>query len=316
MKKKVKSICDKTVYNYRMAKEELRYDGDYINHFAAIIYGSREEDIPIKKVKEIRSSFKKETSRISSFRGDILYIVSFLIALEDNVERFISDMINIYEKLRELEFRDSKYLVLASYSIVKYVKPEERFSKLIKMREIYGAIRREFKNVTNHEDYLECALLAIKDIDEGFITNFTKEIFNQYTGVENLSKNSIQALSMTIMLNDNKWACVDVKNLLLNLDKNEMRIGRQFLPLLGSSYNSKNTDEFITKIKEIIEYLCNEEAEYEFYMDKGFRFFIAMAIFEVSKNNKEERYIYELFSKGVYSSIVSKNQGIFDEVLA
>jgi len=95
-----------------------------------------------------------------------------------------------------------------------------------------------------------------------------------------------------------------------------MRIGRQFLPLLGSSYNSKNTDEFITKIKEIIEYLCNEEAEYEFYMDKGFRFFIAMAIFEVSKNNKEERYIYELFSKGVYSSIVSKNQGIFDEVLA
>ena len=59
-----------------------------------------------------------------------------------------------------------------------------------------------------------------------------------------------------------------------------------------------------------------EEAEYEFYMDKGFRFFIAMALLESSKNNRNERYIYELFSKGVYSLIVSKNQGIFDEVLA
>ena len=37
MKKKIIDICDKTVYNYRIAKEELRYDGDYINHFAAII---------------------------------------------------------------------------------------------------------------------------------------------------------------------------------------------------------------------------------------------------------------------------------------
>ena len=37
MEKKIKRICDKTVYNYKISKEELRYDGDYINHFAAII---------------------------------------------------------------------------------------------------------------------------------------------------------------------------------------------------------------------------------------------------------------------------------------
>lgn len=316
MENKIKRICDKTVYNYKISKEELRYDGDYINHFAAIIYGSREEDIPIKKVKEIRSCVKKETSRISSFRGDILYIVSFLIALEENVEKFVSDMLSTYEKLRELEFRDSPYLVLASYSIVKYVEPELRFSRIIKMREIYGVIREKYKNVTNHEDYLECALLAINEIDEAFMTSFMGEMFNEFSKIENLSKNSIQALSMTMMLNSNKSAHFDIKKLLLGINKKGMRIGRQFLPLLGSSYQSTETSEFISEINEVIDYLCGEEAEYEFYMDKGFRFFIAMALLESSKNNRNERYIYELFSKGVYSLIVSKNQGIFDEVLA
>lgn len=316
MKKKIIDICDKTVYNYRIAKEELRYDGDYINHFAAIIYGSRQEDIPIKKVKEIRSSFKNETSRISAFRGDILYIISFLIALEENVAVFVKDMLETYEKLRELDFRDSQYLVLASYAMVKHVKEEKRFSKLIKMREIYGVIRREYKNVTNHEDYLECALLAIKEVEDKYITKYMDEIFNEYDKIENLSKNSIQAVSMTLLLNNDEWAYADIKNLLLELDKEGMRIGHQFLPLLGATYHSKEPKEYINKIEEIIEYLCNEESEYEFYMDKGFRFFIAMALLESGKNSKEKRYINELFSKGVYSLILSKNQGIFEEVLA
>lgn len=316
MENKIKSICDKTVYNYRISKEELRYDGDYINHFAAIIYGGREEEIPIKKVKEIRSCVKKETSRISAFRGDILYIVSFLIALEDNVEKFVSEMLDVYEKLIELDFRDSQYLVLASYSMVKYVEQEHRFSKIVKMREIYGVIRRKYKNVTNHEDYLECALLAINETEEDFIVTFMEEMFEEYKNIENLSKNSIQALSMTMMLNSKISAHDDINKLLLEINKKGMKIGRQFLPLLGANYQGVESGKFIDNINEIIDYLCNEEAEYEFYMDKGFRFFIALALLESSKNNKNERYLYELFSKGVYSLIVSKNQGIFDEVLA
>ena len=316
MKKKIKSICDKTVYNYRIAREELRYDGDYINHLAAIIYGSREEDIPIKKVKEIRSTFKNETSRISSFRGDMLYIVSFLIALEDNVENFAKDMLETYENLRELDFRDSQYLVLASYAMVKYVGERERYSKLIKMREVYGAIRRKYKNVTNHEDYLECALLAINEYDDKFVSNYMEKIFEEYNSVDNLSKNSIQSISMTLMLNSDDWAYADLKALFEEIEMEKIKIGRQFLPLLGTAYSDSNPKEYINKLHEIIDYLCNEESEYEFYMDKGFRFFIAMVLYESNKNCKKERYIYELFSKGVYSLIVSKNQGIFDEVLA
>ena len=59
MKDKLINVCDRTVDNYRLAKEELRFDGDYINHFAALTYGCRNEEIPIKKVKESFNIFKR-----------------------------------------------------------------------------------------------------------------------------------------------------------------------------------------------------------------------------------------------------------------
>ena len=34
MNKNIKEICDTTVKNYRYAVQNLRYDGDYINHFS------------------------------------------------------------------------------------------------------------------------------------------------------------------------------------------------------------------------------------------------------------------------------------------
>ena len=45
-----------TVDNYRLVKEELRNDGDIINHFASLIFSHYEREIPIYRVKEIRKN--------------------------------------------------------------------------------------------------------------------------------------------------------------------------------------------------------------------------------------------------------------------
>ena len=51
-------------------------------------------------------------------------------------------------------------------------------------------------------------------------------------------------------------------------------------------------------------------------MDRSFRAFIAIMLIEFSKEVEEERYLEELLSMGVYSFLVSKNQGVISEVLA
>ncbi|WP_185966687.1 DUF4003 family protein [Clostridium sp. HBUAS56017] len=316
MKMKIEDICDSTIRNYRKAKEELRFDGDYINHLSSLIYAQEGKEIPTKKIKEVRSLIKRETSRMSAFRGDILYIVSLLISLEEDVNNFISNMFSVYDKLMEVGFKDSQHLVLASYTLVKYVEDEERFSRILYMREIYEVIRGKYNNVTNHEDYLECALLAINDVRKELIIEYMDKLFERYTKLDILSNNSIQGLAMTLLLNKNKKATDKVEELLLEFEKEDIKVSHQLIPLFGAISGYDESKKYINKINEVIQYLCDEDGQYEFYMDKGFRKFISIAIIEYSRNIKEERYINELLSVGIYLILVSKNQGIFAEVLA
>ncbi len=313
---KIEDICDSTIRNYRKAKEELRFDGDYINHLSSLIYAQEGKEIPTKKIKEVRSLIKRETSRMSAFRGDILYIVSLLISLEEDVNNFISNMFSVYDKLMEVGFKDSQHLVLASYTLVKYVEDEERFSRILYMREIYEVIRGKYNNVTNHEDYLECALLAINDVRKELIIEYMDKLFERYTKLDILSNNSIQGLAMTLLLNKNKKATDKVEELLLEFEKEDIKVSHQLIPLFGAISGYDESKKYINKINEVIQYLCDEDGQYEFYMDKGFRKFISIAIIEYSRNIKEERYINELLSVGIYLILVSKNQGIFAEVLA
>ena len=73
-----------TVENYRLAKEELRNDGDIINHFASLVFSHYEKEIPVERVKDIRKKIKSDTTIMSPFRGDTLNILSLLIATVDN----------------------------------------------------------------------------------------------------------------------------------------------------------------------------------------------------------------------------------------
>ena len=69
-------------------------------------------------------------------------------------------------------------------------------------------------------------------------------------------------------------------------------------------------------MKSVIEYLCDQEYEYEFYMDKSFIAFIAIALVEITKDDKKDKFLDELISMVVYSFITSKKQGIVSEILA
>lgn len=316
MKLKLKNICDLVIDNFRKAKEELRYDGEYINHLSSLIFADGKKKLIPKRIKEIRTLINKETSRMSSFRGDVLYIVSQLISLEDDATLFINEILSTYDKLMELGFRDSQHLVLASYALVKYTKKEERADKILSMREIYRIVRSKYNNVTNHEDYLECALLAINDVKKDYIAEYMDNIFNSYTRLEMLSNNSIQGLAMTLMLNRNELAIDRAKELIVEFEKADVKVNHQFIPLLGAIAGNEEPKKYINKINEVIQYLCDEDGQYEFYMDKGFRMFIGIVILEYSKNYKNERYINELLSVGIYSMLVSKNQCILEDVLA
>ena len=247
---------------------------------------------------------------MSCFRGDILYMLSFLIAKQQNIESFTDQVINTYDEFIEAGFSESQYLVLASYAFVKFERPEDRDSNIHKMKEIYDEMKFKYKNLTNEEDYLECALLVLSGQNKDIINRYMDSIIKSIMSLDMFSKNGAQGLTVAILLNKNKSAILRIQGLLLEFEKRDIKISHQFLPFIGSSSDIDKPEEYCEELNEITEYICGEEYEYEFYMDKSFRVFIALSLVEFSKNNKQERYLDELLAKGVYSFIGSKNQGI------
>ena len=317
MEKIIKEICDTTVKNYRYAVRNLRYDGDYINHFSALLNGYHGKSIPYDEVKKIRVYIKNNTSKMSVFRGDILYILSFLISQSDTDNEKMSDeILEVFEMFTKERFSECEHLVLAAFSVVRYVEKDNRELILKRTRHIFNIMKQKYGNLTKEDDYLLCTLLAIKGLKFDCMTEYMEFIFNYMHDLKLFSDNGVQCLTNSILLNSNENTPGKVSELIFALGKNDLKIGHQFLQLLGIMVEDQDIEKSVDKMREIIEYLCEEESEYNFYIDKDFRNMIGFVIAFNDYDNINKKYIDELLAFGTYSFLVSKNQGILNEVLA
>lgn len=314
MKSIYKNNYDLLINNYKKIKEEFRYDGESLNHFASLIYADSREEIPTKKIKSIRTIIKNCTSRMSSFRGDILYMLSFLIAKEDDEKQYISDVIATYDELTEVGFQDSENLVLAAYAIVKHALPSEKQKTIKNMMEIYKGMEINYKNITNEEDYLECALLALSGLDKDKSVNYMESSFNSVVKLNLFSKNSIQGFIMALLLNKNNPEFNSIQELLLEFQKQDIKVCHRTLALLGITAGDGDAKTYVDKVKEGIDYICSEDYEYEYYMDKSFRTFIVVSLIEVSKKGQKEKFLNELIAMVVYLFITSKKQCVISQM--
>ena len=305
-----------TVNNYRLAKEELRNDGDIINHFASLVFSHYEKEIPVERIKEIRKNIKSATTIMSPFRGDTLNILSLLIATVDNEkeEELIEDMYETMEILEEEGFLSGSYLALTAFTISKYCRYKEKKDIIKKIKELYIILKEKYNNITNEDDYLLCTLWVINNIQADTVDDFIENIFDHISNSHIRSKNGIQGLANAIILNGSSGEMYRTMEFILYLQKRNIKIANQFLPLLGviANYNPRRNVDIV---EGVIEYLCDEEGEYEYYIDKGFRTIIAIVIVAFCTMSDKKRYIDELLAQGVLSFINSKNKGIFEEVL-
>lgn len=317
MNKNIKEICDTTVKNYRYAIQNLRYDGDYINHFSALLNGYYNKNIHDNEVKEVRGYIKNNTSKMSVFRGDMLYILSLLICVsdKDNIE-MCDNILETFDLLLDNGFKECEYLILVAFSIVRYIDRDDRIIIIKRTRHIFNIIKQKYGNLTKEDDYLLCSLLAINGFEFDCMAEYMDSIFNYMHDLKLFSNNGIQCLTNSILLNNNKNTPDKVSELIVSLEENDLKIGYQFLQLLGVMIENQDIKASINDIKEIIEYLCDEESEYNFYIDKDFRNMIALVIAFRDKDNKNMKYVDELLAFGTYSFLVSKNQGMLNEVLA
>ena len=262
MEKFLVDRIDRTVDNYRLAKEYLKNDGDILNHFASLVFSHYEKEIPIDRIKEIRKEIKAATPRMSPFRGDILYIISLLIATTDKEiqQEIIENMFSAMEKLEENGFRPCSHLVLTAYVIGRYGSARKQDEIVYKLKESYILLKEKYNNITNEDDYLLCALWSINNIEVKVVNDFIENVYDHVADYNVRTKNGVQGLSNAIILNGSSGQMYRNMEFLLQLQKRDIKIANQFLPLVGVLSNT-NPRRTVNLVEGVIEDLCDKEAE-------------------------------------------------------
>lgn len=274
--KNLNNLCE----NYKIAEEQLRYDGNKINNYASVIYCTQNNKIDYELIKTIRKYVTKNTPWFSSFRGDSLNILSILLSTEECWKDCFDDIKNWELKLKDKGLTESAYLAISSWVLSKKVKNVNKQTIVDKILELYLFMKDNYNNITSTEDYLVCVFLALTDIKVTDYKEVLDKVLLEAKQKEFTTNNGAQSIANVL--------CNDISNYKENINKVEKIINKCkgigysipihyiAVPALASLYIDDG-EKFVDDVKEASDYLKQFD-QYTFYMDKSFRFILAMVV--------------------------------------
>lgn len=287
MKEVLKKYLDRLADYYKEIEQELRYDGNRVNNFASLILCKYEERPDYKKIKQIRKNISKETPWFSSFRGDALNMISILLSLDNDWENTFDKIRTWEEILREDGFKDSPYLAMSSWVLSRCTSEKDDVDRIKdKIKEVYSFISNNYGNITSGEDYLACVFISLTDVGQDEYEMILKSVLYNARKKDYTTSNGAQSLAnvFTTDIQNFENDIQKAEDIILKSKEIGFAIPSQYMAIPGiASMYIDNESEFIEKVQEASEYLTNFD-EYTFFMDKSFRYILAMVIVMYSYN--------------------------------
>ncbi|MBL4932965.1 DUF4003 family protein [Clostridium paridis] len=297
---KVRRLSNIIIDKYNRVKLDLRFDGEYLNYFAALLEVVNKKDVNTINVKNIRKYFSKNTPWHSSFRGTGLYIVSLLISLKhEDYKLKVDELIKIEEELISMGYKEGGYLALACYILSEYGK--EDFVN--KFHNVFIKIQRKNSKITWEEDYPIVALMVAKEITLEYIEKNYNECFNLYENLEAKSSNITQDIvNMSLIYNE-------------KFDINESIIDNKFEHQYAILYPLffKDYDKYTNKFERCQDFL-EEHTELQLFMDKSFRKFLSFALVIINEEKLIKDEICELIAICIFNFTKTQEMSILSEL--
>ncbi|MDU7965079.1 MAG: DUF4003 family protein, partial [Clostridium perfringens] len=202
---------------------------------------------------------KENTSAFSEYRRRNLLNLAVNISLEEDMDRSLSEIENIYINLKS-EFSHSRYLMLAAEEIFfsrNFINVEE---VIMNTKTAYKYMKKNHRFETKREDLCSAAMIAMtsENLEETF--DEINECYDVLTDCGFSKNNDLELLSNVLsiinMPVDRK--CAQVRDLATNLKENKVEFKKSYLPILGiaafvtDDYNklSKNVLDVSETLKE------------------------------------------------------------------
>ncbi|EGT3600616.1 DUF4003 family protein [Clostridium perfringens] len=227
--------------------------------YSALNLTLRNEIANVDRIEKAIKIIKENTSAFSEYRRRNLLNLAVNISLEEDMDKALSEIENIYINLKS-EFSQSRYLMLAAEEIFfsrNFINVEE---VIMNTKTAYKYMKKNHRFETKREDLCSAAMIAMtsENLKETF--DEINECYDLLTECGFSKNNDLELLSnlLSIINMPVDRKCAQVRDLATNLKENKVEFKKYTLPILGvaafvtDDYNklSKNVLDVSETLKE------------------------------------------------------------------
>ena len=267
----LRSKVDLLSDNYNDIRKALRWDGNLLNHFEALLYVRTDKEFSLEKIKEVRK-YLDSRKLPYPFKGVFNKICSIMLDDRDDYVQVFNNTLYVYERLIQNGFKGNEKAAFASLMLAKRFSGKELDNRINRIIDINSSLK--------DNDYISYANLSCTNRSVDRIRKELTEIENilKVTGRE--SSVDIKSFSTLLMIDeDNVETKVEkALNIMCNIKSELFEIPGKAYPLLGlATMLVEDPESFCVELKDIYNSLKNTK-EYRYFMHRDLRIIISLGL--------------------------------------
>ncbi len=282
MKKAVQKRCELLVENRQLVSKASVLESTLIRAVAAASYTEKDLSADVDQLKDCIKLLKKKQSAFSYLRGNTLLIIASRMALSQNPEGYLDDVIEVYDKFQEGKFFGSYFRVLASMSICDAGRAAQAEEIVEKTNALLKGMSKSHPWITNEEDTSFAVLLAMTDKSTEDILSELEDSYRYIKKSFSFHDNAAYSLSQVLTTLDGSYNQKGDKALeIFNAFKEAgSKYGKNYeLASIGALVNTDlNTEDLVSEVIEVSEYLKDKKGFGALEMDRYTRLMLGTMI--------------------------------------
>lgn len=310
LKQKVDLMAD----NYSELKKAFKWEYSIVKHFVAMnsaLKNKKVNEEEIERIEEIKAYIKKEVGLFSQFRGMNLFILSSLLYLESNYKNFFENMQRVYKKMTDAGFRNSQYLPLGSYTMVKEISMDKWNEKIERMESFYSNMKKNHPWLTTADDYVLAAVLATSDLDVEKASEEMEKCYRLLNKKRFSKGDSLQSLSHILAFGeeDAESKCNRAVYLYDELKGEKCKLRYDGLASLGVlTLTTSDNSQVVEEVKEVYEYIKEKDGYGIFSIEKSHIVMLAISLVSDSYVEKIQKGLIDITLANSINAIVIAQQ--------
>ena len=247
------------VSNWSLIHKGFFLEDNLLITVAAADFAQKDKTADVELLKDCRKLLREKQGLMSEFRGNNELAVSTKMALSGNPEKYVDEIIEVYNLFQKGKFFSSAYRVLAAMTVCDAGRFSEAESIVERTNALLNGMNKKHPFITSNEDTCFTVLLAMTDKE---VDNILAELEETYQYIKKsfaLHEDAAYSLAQVLTtfggnLEDKRDKVLDIYN---TFKAKGAKYGKDFeLAALGSLIDIDiDKEELVSEIIEVSDYL-------------------------------------------------------------